>query len=187
MTKFSSDKLSNHNSVFAHFIIKQYWIFKGTQPHIGFFFRHFDLFYKAFYQTNLSENPHLTHRLCSHARVLHLHISVFLPMAVWSHWVTLSYMLALDLSSCWKCENSQTVQAIFILSVGQQNNFCLFCDKYFQMFWLHSLLSNERILDLVSLTKELLSTSFLVSTYFAQKTYVPVNRTLRVQSLYLHF
>lgn len=92
--------------------------------------------------------------------LLHLHIPVSLPMAVWSHWFTLSHMLALDLSSCWKCENSQTVQAIFILSVRQQNNFCLCCDKHFLMFWLHSLLSNSRILELVLLTKELLSTSF---------------------------
>lgn len=92
--------------------------------------------------------------------LLHLHIPVSLFMAVWSHWFTLSHMLALDLSSCWKCENPQTVQAIFILSVRQQNNFCLCCDKYFLMFWLHSLLSNSRILELVLLTKELLSTSF---------------------------
>lgn len=92
--------------------------------------------------------------------LLHLHISVSLLMAVWSRWFTLSHMLALDLSSCRKCENSQTVQAIFILSVRQQNNFCLCCDKYFLMFWLHSLLSNSRILELVSLTKELLSMSF---------------------------
>lgn len=92
--------------------------------------------------------------------LLLLHIPVSLLMAVWSHWFTLSHVLALDLSSCWKCENSQTVQAIFILSVRQQNNFCLCRDKYFLMFWLHSLLSNSRILELVLLTKELLSISF---------------------------
>lgn len=129
VTKFSHDKLTSDNSVFAHAIIKHYQTFKGTQPHNGYFFRHFELFYKAFFHLNLSESPSLTHRLNWLASILHLHISLFLLMAIWSHWFTLSYMLALDLSSCWKCENSQTVQAIFILSVSQQNNFCLCCDK----------------------------------------------------------
>lgn len=151
------DELSGNSSVFAHPIRKHYQTFKRTQPHNGNFFRHFELF------TNLSslwiflKVPVLQAVLTS---LLHLHISVSLLMAVWSRWFTLSHMLALDLSSCRKCENSQTVQAIFILSVRQQNNFCLCCDKYFLMFWLHSLLSNSRILELVSLTKELLSMSF---------------------------
>ena len=82
VTKFSHDKLSSDNSMFADPIIKHYQTFKGTQPHNGYFFRYFELFYKAFFHLNLSESPCLTHRLYSLASVLHLHISVFLLMAI---------------------------------------------------------------------------------------------------------
>lgn len=100
----SHDKLSSDNSVFAHPIIKHYQTFKGAQPRNSCFFRHLNSFYKAFFHVDLSESPCLTHRLYSLASLLHLHIAVFLLMAIWSHWFTLSYMLALDLSSCCKCE-----------------------------------------------------------------------------------
>lgn len=82
VTKFSHDKLSSDNSMFAHPIIKHYQTFKGTQPHNDYFFRHFELSYKAFFHLNLSKSPCLTHRLYSLASVLHLHISVFLLMAI---------------------------------------------------------------------------------------------------------
>lgn len=64
------------NSPFAYFTIKYYWDFKGTQPHNAFFFRDFELFYKALFQQNLSENSCFTYRLWLLARVLHLHVSV---------------------------------------------------------------------------------------------------------------
>lgn len=123
------------NLAFAYFTIKYYWAFKGTQPHNGFFFRDFELFYKAYSRKSLFYIQ--TMITCQSITFSHL-----CACGIWSHWFTLSYVLALDLSSCWKCENSQTVQAIFILSVDQQNNFCLCCDKYLLMFWLHFLLSN---------------------------------------------
>lgn len=37
------DQLSSNSSVFAHPIRKHYQTFKGTQPHNGHFFRHFEL------------------------------------------------------------------------------------------------------------------------------------------------
>ena len=70
VTKFSHAKLSSDNSVFAHPIIKHYQTFKGTLPHNGYFFRHFELFYKAFFHLNLSESPCLTHRLYSLASII---------------------------------------------------------------------------------------------------------------------
>lgn len=48
-SEISHDELSTDNSVFAYPIIKHYQTFKGTRPHNGYFFRHFELFYKAFF------------------------------------------------------------------------------------------------------------------------------------------
>lgn len=54
--QFSRDKLSSDNSMFAHTIMNRYQAFKGTQACNGYFFRHFELSYKASFHLSLSES-----------------------------------------------------------------------------------------------------------------------------------
>lgn len=146
------DELSSNSSVFAHPIRKHYQTFKGTQTHNGHLFWYFELLSNPSSLGIFLKVPVL-HTGCPH-KLLHLHIPVSLCSWLFDH-IDLYYLICLPLIFH-LAENMKTLRQCRLFSfclLRQQNNFCLCRDKYFLMFWLHSLLSNSRILELVSLTK----------------------------------